>query len=96
MFDLFQIGSKPLFYIEEYKQYLSKLETNKIINDLKINSNTFDYEVLNVTVFQNLSNAETKNEDISDFPVIHQTNGTVYFILYLCVTNRFFLTKIVL
>lgn len=95
MFDLFQIGSKPLFYIEEYKYYLSKLETDKIICDLKINSNTFDYEVLNVTVFQNLSNAQTKNEDISDFPVIYQTNGNMYFILYLCLTNHF-LSKIVL
>lgn len=75
---------------------MSKLETNKIISELKVKPNTFEYEVLNVTVFQNLSNAQTKNKDISDFPVIHQTNGTMYFILYLCVTNRFFSTKIVI
>lgn len=43
---------------------------------MKLISNMLELEVLNITVYQNLSNAPTENTDISDFPIIHQTNGT--------------------
>lgn len=78
-FQLFQIGLKPLFYIKEHDQYLtSKSKENKIIGDLKLKINKLDYEVLNIIVHQNLSNAhQTEDVDVSDFPIIHQTNGLV-------------------
>lgn len=72
---LFQIGLKPLFYVKDCKQYLNKLEKNKIIHELKVKTNKLDFEVLNVSVYQNLSRAQSENADISDFPIIHQTNG---------------------
>lgn len=72
---MFQIGLKPLFYVKDCEQYLSKLENNKTIDELKVKTNKLDYEVLNVTVYQNLSRAQSENSDISDFPIIHQTNG---------------------
>lgn len=71
---MFQIGLKPLFYVKDCKQYLSKSEKNKTIDELKV-KNKLDYEVLNVSVYQNLSRAQSENADISDFPIIHQTNG---------------------
>lgn len=56
---------------------MSKIDENKTLDELKGKLNSsLDYEVLNVTVFQNLSSAQTESHDISDFPVIHQTNGT--------------------
>jgi len=67
---------KPLFYIKESKQYLGKSEDKKNIDGIKVKSNKLDYEVLNISVYQNLSNAPTENTDISEFPIIHQTNGT--------------------
>lgn len=66
---------KPLFYIKESKQYLGKSEKKETINGIKVKSNKLDYEVLNISVYQNLSNAPTENTDISEFPIIHQTNG---------------------
>jgi len=54
---------------------LGNSEKNKTIGEIKLISNKLDFEVLNITVFQNLSNAPTENTDISDFPIIHQTNG---------------------
>lgn len=55
---------------------MSKSDENKTLDELKGKLNTLDYEVLNVTVFQNLSSAQNEGHDISDFPIIHQTNGT--------------------
>lgn len=55
---------------------MGKSEENKTIGEIKVKSNKLDYEVLNISVYQNLSNAPTENTDISDFPIIHQTNGT--------------------
>jgi len=52
-------------------------EENKTIGEIKAKTNKLDYEVLNISVYQNLSNAPTENTDISDFPIIHQSNGTV-------------------
>uniref|UniRef100_A0A2S2NF88 Ufm1-specific protease 2 n=1 Tax=Schizaphis graminum TaxID=13262 RepID=A0A2S2NF88_SCHGA len=69
-----KIGLKPLFYIKENKQYVGKLEENKTIDGIKVKTNKLNYEVLNISVYQNLSNALTENTDISDFPIIHQTN----------------------
>lgn len=77
MFHLFQIGLKPLFYIKENKQYFGKLEENKTIDEIKTKTKKLDYEVLNISVYQNLSNAPTENTDTSDFPIIYQTNGIV-------------------
>lgn len=77
IFYFFQIGLKPLFYIKECKQYLGISEENKTIGEIKAKTNKLDYEVLNISVYQNLSNAPTENTDISDFPIIHQSNGTV-------------------
>lgn len=67
---------KPLFYIKESKQYLGKSEEKKTIGGIKLKSNNLDYEILNISVYQNLSHAPTENTDISEFPIIHQTNGT--------------------
>lgn len=61
---------------------MSKLENNQIIGELKFKTNKLNYEVLNTTVYQNLSSAETEDVDASDFPIIHQTNGTILFKLY--------------
>jgi len=58
---------------------LSKLEECKSIGELKTKINNLDFEVLNVTVLQNLSSVQTENDNISDFPIISQTNGTVLF-----------------
>ncbi|CAH1716986.1 unnamed protein product [Aphis gossypii] len=69
-----KIGLKPLFYIKENKQYFGKLEENKTIDGIKATTKKLDYEVLNISVYQNLSNAPTENTDTSDFPIIHQTN----------------------
>lgn len=52
------------------------------MDELKGNLNLLKCKVLNVTVFQNLSNAQTENNDISDFPVIHLTNGITLRLLY--------------
>lgn len=54
---------------------MSKLEENKTISELKVKTNTIDYDVLNIIVYQNLSSVQTENLDVSDFPIIHQTNG---------------------
>ncbi|KAL4149101.1 hypothetical protein QTP88_003117 [Uroleucon formosanum] len=69
-----KIGLKPLFYIKESKQYLGKSEEKKTIGEIKFKSNNLDYEILNISVYQNLSHAPTENTDISEFPIIHQTN----------------------
>lgn len=63
---------------------MSTLEENKTIGELKVKTNKLDYDVFNITVYQNLSSAQTDNSDISDFPIIYQTNGKVLFkfILY--------------
>jgi len=58
---------------------LSKLEECKSIGELKTKINNLDFEVLDVTVLQNLSSVQTENDNISDFPIISQTNGTVLF-----------------
>lgn len=54
---------------------MSRVEKNKTVGELKVNINKVDYEVLNITVLQNLSCAQHENGDISDYPVILQTNG---------------------
>jgi len=54
---------------------LSRVEGEKTVGELKINIDKVDYEVLNITVFQNLSCAQHENGDVSDFPIILQTNG---------------------
>lgn len=74
---MFKIGSKPLFYVKECNHYFTKLEDTNTIDKLKV-KNKLDYDILNVTVFQNLSSAQTET-DISDFPIIHQTNGIIVF-----------------
>lgn len=72
----------PLFYIKDCNLYLCKLEEKSTIDKLKAKSNKLDYEILNITVYQNLSCAPTENSDISDFPIIHQTNGNILFEFY--------------
>lgn len=68
---------------------MSKLENNQTIGELKVKTNKLDYEVLNTMVYQNLSSAETENTDVSDFPIIHQTNGTALFKLFCnCINNN--------
>lgn len=54
---------------------MSKVEENETVGQLKINVDKVDYDVLNITVFQNLSGAQNDNGDVSDFPIIVQTNG---------------------
>lgn len=58
---------------------MSNSEENRTLSELKIKTIKLDYDVLNITVFQNLSNAPNENADISDYPIIHQTNGTILF-----------------
>lgn len=58
---------------------MSKLEENGTMSELEIKTNKLDYDVLNITVFQNLSNAPNGHADISDYPIIHQTNGKILF-----------------
>lgn len=55
---------------------MGKSDEKKTIGEIKVKSNKLDYEVLNIIVYQNLSNAPTENTDVSDFPIIHQINGT--------------------
>lgn len=56
---------------------MSKLEENKTVGELKLKHNKLDFEVVNTTVFQNLSSSQSEDTEISDFPIIHQTNGTI-------------------
>jgi len=56
---------------------LSKLEENKTLDELKLNTNKVDYEVLNITVFKNLSSVPNEDGGVSNFPIILQTDGTM-------------------
>ena len=42
------------FYIKENKQYVGKLEENKTIDGIKVKTNKLNYEVLNISVYQNI------------------------------------------
>ncbi|XP_050537197.1 ufm1-specific protease 2 isoform X2 [Daktulosphaira vitifoliae] len=68
-----KVGAKPIFYFKESKHYLSNSDEDKVIGDIQL-ENSVDYKIINVNVYQNLSTAPNENEDISDFPIIHQTN----------------------
>lgn len=82
---MFQIGINPLFFVEECEQFLNKLEGKKTIGELNIKPKNFDFEVLNITVYQNLSSAPTDVIDLSDYPIIYQENGKIKF---KCFTNK--------
>lgn len=75
---MFQIGINPLFFIDESKQYLSKLEENKIIGKLNFKAKELDFEVLSIDVYQNLSAVPTDETDSTDFPIIYQENGKLH------------------
>lgn len=82
---MFQIGINPLFFVEECEQFLNKLEGKKTIGELNIKSKNFDFEVLNIVVYQNLSSAPIDETDLSDYPIIYQENGKITF---KCFTNK--------
>ncbi|XP_050429656.1 ufm1-specific protease 2-like [Adelges cooleyi] len=70
-----KIGVKPLFYLKEAKKFISNTDEKNMIGDIK-SENKSDYEIINISVYQNLSMTPTENKDISDFPIIHQSNET--------------------